>query len=100
MRLSKRQREIIERTAIRHFGKDVRVYLFGSRVIQEAKGGDIDLYLEAVPEGMASVKKKIAFIVDLKKDLGDQKIDVVFKSTDSAAYGFQQIIEKTKIPIS
>ena len=100
MRLSNRQRGIIERTAIRHFGKDVRVYLVGSRVIQESKGGDIDLYLEAVPENMVTVKKKIAFIVDLKKDLGDQKIDVIFKSTENSTSGFQQIIEKTKIPIN
>jgi hypothetical protein len=27
IRLNNRQREIIERTAIRHFGKDVRVYI-------------------------------------------------------------------------
>jgi transcription antitermination factor NusA-like protein len=52
-----------------------------------------------VPEGMVSIKKKIAFIVDLKKDLGDQKIDVVFKSTDNSTSRFQQIIAKTKIPV-
>lgn len=100
MRLSNRQREIIERTAIRHFGKDVRVYLFGSRVIRNAKGGDIDLYLEDIPDGMLTVKKKIAFTVDLKKDLGDQKIDVVFKSSDNSTSRFQQMIEKTKVPIN
>jgi predicted nucleotidyltransferase len=100
MRLSKRQREIIERTAIRHFGKNVRVYLFGSRANHEARGGDIDLYLEAVPEYMITVKKKIAFIVGLKKYLGDQKIDVIFKSTDNSSSRFQQIIEKTKVPIN
>jgi hypothetical protein len=49
---------------------------------------------------MVSVKKKIAFIVDLKKDLGDQKIDVVFKSTDNSTSRFHQIIERTIIPIS
>ncbi len=99
MRLSNKQREIIEETAIRHFGKDVRVYLFGSRVCEESRGGDIDLYLEALPEGKITVMKKIAFIVDLKKCLGDQKIDVVFKSTDNKAFRFQQIIDKTKILI-
>ena len=100
MRLNIKQREIIEKITIRHFGKDVRVYLFGSRVLEEARGGDIDLYLEAVPEEMVTVKKKIAFIVDLKKDLGDQKIDVVFKSTEIKMSRFQQIIDNTKIPIN
>jgi predicted nucleotidyltransferase len=100
MRLNIKQREIIERTAIRHFGNDVRVYLFGSRVIEEARGGDIDLYLEAVPEEMVTIKKRIAFIVDLKKELGDQKIDVVFKSTENKTSRFQQIIDNTKIPIN
>jgi predicted nucleotidyltransferase len=100
MRLSNRQREIIERAAIRHFGKNVRVYLFGSRANHEARGGDIDLYLEAVPDYMITVKNKIAFIVDLKKSLGDQKIDVVIKSADNSISRFQQIINETKVPIN
>jgi hypothetical protein len=69
-------------------------------VIEEARGGDIDLYLEAVPEEMLTVKKKIAFIMDLKQSLGDQKIDVVIKSTENEMSGLQQIIDHTKIPIN
>jgi len=99
MRLSNKQREIIEKTAIRHFGKGVKVYLFGSRIYPEQKGGDIDLFLESVPEELTTIKKKIAFIIDLKKDLGDQKIDVVFKTAKTPKSEFQQIIEKTKIPL-
>ena len=55
---------------------------------QESRGGDIDLYLEAVPEDMVTIKKKIAFIVDLKINPGDQKIDVVFKSTENSTSRF------------
>ena len=99
MRLNKKQREIIERTAKKHFGKDVRVYLFGSRIYPEQKGGDIDLFLEMVPEEQLTLKKKIALIVDLKMNLGDQKIDVVFKTTETSPSEFLQIVEKTKIPI-
>jgi len=99
MRLSNKQKEIIEKTAIRHFGENVRVYLFGSRVHPEQKGGDIDLFLEGVPEEMIDIKNKIAFIVDLKKSLGDQKIDVVFKSRKIPQSKFHQIIEKTKVPL-
>jgi len=100
MRLSKEQRHIIEKTAIRHFGKQVKVYLFGSRIYQEQKGGDIDLFLESVSEDMATFRRKIAFIVDLKRNLGDQKIDVVFKTSKNIKSHFQRIIERNKIPIS
>ena len=99
MRLSNKQREIIEKTAISHFGKDVKVYLFGSRIYKEQKGGDIDLFLEAVPKEQITIKKKIALIVDLKRKLGDQRIDVVFKATETPASRFLQIVEKTKIPL-
>ncbi len=99
MRLSMKQREIIEKIAIRHFGRDIKVYLFGSRIYEERKGGDIDLFLEAVPEEQITIKEKTAFIVDLKRNLGDQKIDVVFKTANTPQSKFLQIIEKTKIPI-
>ena len=100
MRLRKEQRHIIEKTAIRHFGQQVKVYLFGSRAYPEQKGGDIDLLLESVPEEMATIRYKIAFIVDLKRNLGDQKIDVVFKTSKNINSHFQRIIERNKIPIS
>ena len=100
MRLNSKQREIIQKLTIRHFGKDARVYLFGSRVREEARGGDTDLYLESVPEEMVTVQKKIAFIVDLKQYLGDQKIDVEFKSTENKTSRVQQILDSTKVPIN
>jgi predicted nucleotidyltransferase len=100
MRLSKEQKYIIEKTAIRHFGQQVKVYLFGSRIDSKQKGGDIDLYLESVPEEMATLRNKIAFIVDLKINMGDQKIDVVFKTSTNNKSHFQRIIESNKIPLS
>ena len=99
MRLSKKQREIIENTALRHFGEDVRLYLYGSRIYPKQKGGDIDLLLESVPAEMITIKNKIAFIIDLKLKLGDQKIDVVYKSSKINRSKFHKIIEKTLIPI-
>lgn len=99
MRLSNKQKQIIEETAVNHFGKDVKVYLFGSRIYMDQKGGDIDLFLEAVPEEQITIQKKIALIVDLKRKLGDQKIDVIFKTTETPSSSFLRIIEKTKIPL-
>ena len=99
MRLTSTQHQAIKSTFLEVF-QEGEIYLFGSRVNDAGKGGDIDLYLEAVPEYMITVKKKIAFIVGLKKYLGDQRIDVIFKSTDNSSSRFQQIIEKTKVPIN
>lgn len=56
------------------------------------KGGNIDLFLENVPEELMTIKNKAVFIVDLKKSLGDQKIDVVFKTSRIPQSKFQLII--------
>lgn len=52
------------------------LYLFGSRVDDSKKGGDIDLYI--VPQSAYNLtSKKIDFLVLLKKAIDEQKIDVV-----------------------
>ena len=58
--------------------------LFGSRVNDKAKGGDIDLLLifsnrHLYEEALA---KKITILVLLKEKLGDQKIDLVLTTLD------------------
>jgi len=57
--------------------KTGEVYLFGSRVDDSKKGGDIDLYL-VLDEHKNLFFKKIKFLAKLKRALGDQKIDIVF----------------------
>lgn len=47
MRLSDAQRQSILFAARRNFGDDARIWLFGSRVDDERRGGDVDLYIEA-----------------------------------------------------
>ena len=51
------------------------IYLFGSRVDDTKKGGDIDLYI--VTQDSDKVRKKINFLTQLKNLIGEQKIDVV-----------------------
>ena len=57
--------------------KSGNIYLFGSRVDDTKKGGDIDLYL-VVKDHNDLFRKKIKFLSQVKKELGEQKIDVVF----------------------
>jgi predicted nucleotidyltransferase len=56
---------------------DGEVYLFGSRVDDSKRGGDIDLYLTPLDHSNL-FQKKIKFLASIKRELGDQKIDIVF----------------------
>ncbi|QEP45089.1 hypothetical protein D5085_07505 [Ectothiorhodospiraceae bacterium BW-2] len=54
------------------------LYLFGSRVDDRLKGGDIDLYIQ--PEQPTNLaEKRLNFIAKLYRQLGEQKIDVVIQ---------------------
>ncbi|QSR36033.1 hypothetical protein CFI10_13690 [Marinobacterium iners] len=46
MRLTPKQHQIIVTTLCRYFGQNSRILLLGSRVDDNARGGDIDLYIE------------------------------------------------------
>jgi uncharacterized protein len=78
MRLSEFQIEAIKRLAKHHFGQDASVFLFGSRTDDLKKGGDIDLFVQNGNEAALTVEAKIHFLTELKKQIGDRKIDVVF----------------------
>lgn len=76
MRLTTLEITVIQHSAKNIFGDAVKVYLFGSRVDDDKKGGDIDLYI--VPENKDNLyEKKIKFLSALDRALGEQKIDVV-----------------------
>ena len=50
MRLSKKEIQIILRVAKEKYGEGVEVYLFGSRLNDEKKGGDINLLVRCFSE--------------------------------------------------
>lgn len=83
MRIKKEHIEFIKSTAQTLFWDDAKVYLFGSRVDDNKKGGDIDLYIETnVKEKL--LQRKLKMMGALHKELGEQKIDIVINnhSTD------------------
>ena len=80
MRLSKKYQEVIKRNFLTYF--DGEIYLFGSRVDDSKKGGDIDLYLK-VSNKDNLFEKKIKFLSRVKRELGEQKIDVVFNEDEN-----------------
>ena len=79
MRISKKKIEIIKQTAMETFGTDCKVWIFGSRVDDTKRGGDIDIFIEIPHRINDKVKKEIKFLAKLKRELGDQKIDLVVR---------------------
>ena len=45
MRLTEKERQVIKETIYKYFGENLKIFLFGSRVDDSKKGGDIDLYV-------------------------------------------------------
>jgi len=71
------------------------VFVFGSRVDDNQKGGDIDLYLEINEK--PTLEKKLKFLAKLKRRLGEQKIDVVFNEDSSR--GIEKEIKKWAVKL-
>ncbi len=83
MRLRTAEIQAIITSAREIYGKDVKVFLFGSRTDDSKRGGDIDLLIRTECEKKKSVLDRIRLIARLKQLLGDQKIDVVGDYEDS-----------------
>lgn len=78
MRLTDRELSIIRETFHEFFSENDHLWLFGSRVSNLTRCGDIDLYIETMNDDKDKVFTfKLNFIVRLKKLIGDQRIDVV-----------------------
>jgi len=80
MRLTENEAATIRNSAQTYFGRQARVWLFGSRADDSKRGGDIDLYIESETRDAAElVDAKLCFLAHLHRDLGEQKIDVVLQ---------------------
>lgn len=78
MRLTEGQRSAICSAAREVFGEAVQVWLFGSRVDDTLRGGDIDLLIETrMVDVDAIVRAELMFMAKLENALGEQKIDVL-----------------------
>lgn len=76
MRLTSAQHQAIKKYFLEVF-EEGQIYLFGSRVDDAKRGGDIDLYIRT-KETKNLMRKKLDFLVKLKREIGNQKIDIVF----------------------
>lgn len=73
MRLTEKERAEIAHSVI---GRDpsATIYLFGSRVDDNARGGDLDLL---VLSSKIDIWDRLDILAELHRNLGEQKIDLV-----------------------
>ncbi len=82
MRLTEYEIKAIKETAVKFFDASSNTYIFGSRVDDAKKGGDIDIFIET-DKNKDIFENKIKFLVELEKKIGERKIDVIIKNIDS-----------------
>jgi predicted nucleotidyltransferase len=76
MRLNSFEQKMIQKAFLEVF-ENGKIYLFGSRVDDTQRGGDIDLYLIPKKKVNNERERKIKFLIKLDEYIGEQKIDVV-----------------------
>lgn len=80
MRIDSDTAALIRNAAAEIFGAPVR--LFGSRLDDRARGGDIDLYVETTLAAEEAEARRLRMLARLSRSLGDRKIDLVVRTPD------------------
>ena len=101
MRLTPSQIRAIKTTTTEIFGEDAKVWLFGSRVDDDRRGGDIDLLIQtSESDGLALTRKKIRFLSRLKTRIGEQRVDLVIKTNDQTEHpAIVKVAESTGVQL-
>jgi predicted nucleotidyltransferase len=98
MRLSPQQQTEVRAAVQAHFGRGARIWLFGSRADDSARGGDIDLYIET-PKESGIVDAKLATLRDLRERFGDRRIDLVVRPFNSPPLAFHELARSQGVPL-
>jgi predicted nucleotidyltransferase len=77
MRITLRQHKAIKTAVVELAGSDVAVRLFGSRLNDEQRGGDIDLLVSSVQAVEHPAWLAASITARLQMALGEQRIDVL-----------------------
>ena len=82
MRLKSQETEIIRRSVAEVFGETTPVWVFGSRLDDDRRGGDIDLFQETALPPAERLRCRFRLLALLQERLGEQKIDLVLAAPD------------------
>jgi len=77
VRLSNQQQRIIREEAQAVFGPTVEVRIFGSRLDDGARGGDIDIHVETQGDVKERLNRELRLYARLQRRLGERSMDIV-----------------------
>ncbi|MBA3596111.1 MAG: nucleotidyltransferase domain-containing protein [Methylibium sp.] len=95
MRLNPQQTRLVRDCVRHHLGPKTRVWLFGSRVDESKRGGDVDLYVE--PQQPVELLSELKCRVALKDGL-DLNVDLVVGSAGTPS-PIASIAKRTGVPL-
>lgn len=96
MRLSPDQTQVILCCVRQHFGDTARVMLFGSRLDDAARGGDVDLLVEC--EHPPTVRQRALATMGLEQAL-NLPVDIVARQVGAAGSAFARIARSRAQPL-
>lgn len=77
MRLKPNEINILKSNILKQI-KDAKIILFGSRIYDDKKGGDIDIFVETGKQ--VSLKQQIKILTDIEMDGIGRKVDMIIKN--------------------
>lgn len=80
MRISEFEKEVIITSIRKNFNEVEKIILFGSRIDDSKRGGDIDVLL--ITSDDDTFIKKIHALTDMQLRLGEQRIDLITADAD------------------
>jgi predicted nucleotidyltransferase len=93
VRLDETQIAAIKAGVIACFGSDAVVKLYGSRLDDRRRGGDIDLFIE-VAEAVPDYRRQASFLDRVEPALDHRKVDLHFMVRGSTPSGFDRIVQR------
>lgn len=98
MRLKQRDIDAIKWAATEVFGAEAVVHLYGSRVRDDLRGGDIDLLID-VPSAQDGWRAADKFRARLFERIDEQRVDVVFRVRGTTRSAFVRLVERDAVPL-
>ena len=99
MRLTSEQQQIVQIAVREHAGPSARVTLFGSRVDDHARGGDIDLLVECTVPVERPAWLAATLAARIERALGGRKVDVLLHAPNLTTLPIHRVARETGVAL-